>query len=146
MNTLSIVVITICVSVSFGFIFHAWTSEVSLTCCPEPDGVCGPHRINGEFFYLVPEGLWVKAKLKEAIAMGIILYNDEQIEDARKGIEADLAKLIGYFIRVDLVPGTNHIQFIARGAGSPNVEAFNTIVRQNLSRVEGLKYDLEAND
>jgi hypothetical protein len=43
-----------------GMAWGRWTTEHSLTICPDDDGVCGAHKIGEQFYYLVPESVWVR--------------------------------------------------------------------------------------
>lgn len=50
--------------VGIGMTLGAVSKEKSLTLAPDRDGVCGCHKLNGRFWYLVPESLWVRVSLR----------------------------------------------------------------------------------
>ncbi len=72
----------------------------------------------------------------------MITYNEEQIEDARKGIEKDLQQYLGYLVPVGIVPTTGYdINFIARNLGFRHAGYFNELCSQHLARVAHINYD-----
>ena len=72
----------------------------------------------------------------------MIIYSDNQIEAARKGIERDLLGYLGYNVIVGLVPNTGHdIKFVARGLGFCHAKKFDELCSYHLARVANINYD-----
>jgi hypothetical protein len=44
-----------------GGLYGLWVHSRILTSVPDRDGVCGPEKIRGTFYYLVPEATWVRS-------------------------------------------------------------------------------------